>query len=78
MTIKIEGLTVKQKTLMDIIWGMDSMDKVTSFIRSLPYADAVDAKGLVQIAVWETLEQEQGLEDYENAATAVIARCMQP
>jgi hypothetical protein len=74
MTIRIEGLTVKQKALMDIMWSMDDIAKVNAFIRSLPRHDACDAQSLVSIAVWETLELEQGLEAYADSANSVIAR----
>lgn len=74
--IRIEGLTAKQKAIMDIMWTMEDMAKVNGFIRSLPYKDAIDAQGLVQIAVWETIEEEQGLEEYSDAASAIIRGCM--
>jgi hypothetical protein len=73
--ISIQGLTARQKSIMDMLWSMDSMDKVNAFIKALPTRqDQMDAATLIQIAVEETLEQEQGLEAYADAATAAI-RC---
>lgn len=73
--ISIQGLTARQKSIMDMLWSMDSMDKVNAFIKALPTKqDQVDAATLIQIAVEETIEQEQGLEAYAAAADAAI-RC---
>lgn len=75
--ITIQGLTARQKTIMDMLWTMDSMDKVNEFIRALPTKqDQVDAAALIQIAVEETIEQEQGLDRYAEAAGAAIANAM--
>ena len=71
--ITIHNLTPKQKLLLDVMWELDSMDKVQSFIRTLPAQDARDAHSLLQIAIWETLEQEDGLDAYADQAAAAIA-----
>jgi hypothetical protein len=71
--ITIENLTPKQKAMMTVMWDMDTMDKVQSFIRTLTPADARDAHCLLQIAIWESIEQEDGLDAYEDHADACIA-----
>jgi hypothetical protein len=71
--ISIAGLTPKQKALMTVMWDMDSMDKVQSFIRTLTPADARDAHSLLQVAIWESIEQEDGLDAYADQADHVIA-----
>ena len=74
--ISITGLTDRQKSIMDMLWSMDSMDKVNAFVRALPtHKDQADAASLIEIAVAETIEHEQGLEEYKDAATQCIARC---
>ncbi len=71
--ITITHLTAKQKLLMDVLWELDSMDKVQAFIKSLPLQDAQDAKALLEIAVQETLEAEPGrMELYADYTAAVI------
>ena len=73
--ITISGLTERQKSIMDLLWTMDSLDIVQSFIRSLPTkADQYDAMSLVEIATMESIEQELGLEEYADAAAAAISR----
>jgi hypothetical protein len=71
--ITIENLTAKQRALMTVMWDMDSMDKVQSFIRTLSPSDARDAHTLLQIVIWESLEQEEGLDAYKDHADACIA-----
>ena len=74
--ITITGLTQKQKALMDIMWSMDSMPAVQSFIRTLPTRDRQDCLALIEIAVQESLEEDNRLEDYADAACAAIAAAM--
>ena len=71
--ITITHLTPKQKLLLDVMWELDSLDKVQSFIRSLPLQDARDAQCLLQIAIWETIEQEESLDAYKDHSDAIIA-----
>lgn len=70
--ITIDNLTVKQKLLLDVMWELDSLERVQAFIKTLPAADARDAHSLLQIAVWETIEQEDGLDAYRDIAAAAI------
>lgn len=76
--ISIAGLTPKQKTIMDILWTMDTMEQVEAFIKSLPRDDGIDAHGMIAIAVVDTVELEQGLDQYEDQALDVIARARRP
>ena len=71
--ITISGLTPKQKALLTVMWDIDSVDKVQEFISTLPAQDARDAHSLLQMAIWESIEQ-QGLEDYEELAKDCISR----
>ena len=72
--ITITGLTNKQKALMDVMWAMDSMPAVEAFIKTLPKRDQQDCESLVTIAVQESLEEDNRLEDYEADAVNLIAR----
>ena len=71
--ITITGLTHKQKALMDVMWSMDDMTKVTAFVKTLPKRDRQDCMSLITIATQDSLELE-GLEDYEQAANTAISR----
>lgn len=72
--ITITNLTPKQKLLLDVMWELDTMDRVQEFIQTLPAQDAVDAHGLLKIAIWETLESEGALNDYSTDAGSIIDR----
>lgn len=58
---------------MDIMWTMETITQVEAFIKSLPRDDAIDAHGLLQIAIVETLEEEGRMSDYEDMALDAIA-----
>ena len=72
--ISIEGLTAKQKALMDVMWSMEELDNVRAFINTLPARDRMDCMSLMAIAVHETLEQDNTMELYADAAKAAISR----
>ena len=72
--ITITGLTHKQKVFMDVMWSMDSMPAVQSFIKTLPKRDRQDCLSLIEIAVQESLEEDNRIKDYEQAAVDLIAR----
>jgi hypothetical protein len=71
--ITISNLTPKQQALMTVMWEIDSMDKVKAFIGTLSPSDARDAHCLLQIAIWESIEQEDGLDAYSDQARSIIA-----
>ena len=74
--ITITGLTVRQKLLMDLLWGCKSIEDVNTLIAALPIEDVRDARALVWVATQETLELEQGLDAYEADAKAAISCAM--
>ena len=75
--ITINGLTQRQKQLVDLMWNCRDLDAVNTLIAALPTdKDKNDCRGLCTILVQETLEQELGLEQYEAAAAAAIRNAM--
>jgi hypothetical protein len=71
--ITIEGLTQRQKTIMDLLWGCDSLEQVQTLISALPSSrDQRDAGSLVLIATLESMEQEGQLEEHLAAAKEII------
>jgi hypothetical protein len=71
--ITITGLTHKQKVLMDVMWTMDSMERVQAFVKTLPKKDAQDCLSLITMATQDSLELE-GLDEYAEAADYAISR----
>jgi hypothetical protein len=72
--ILIEGLTPKQKLLLDVMWAMETKQQVETFIKSLPPKDSTDATNLLEILIHESLEAQGELDQYENYAKAAISR----
>ena len=60
---------------MDLLWGCQDREQIMALISALPTRkDQCDAASLVDIAVWESIEQECGLERYEQCAKDIIGR----
>jgi hypothetical protein len=70
--ITIEGLTKKQRAILDIMWSMDTKEQVESFVQSLPPADMCDATSLMEILIHDSLEQQGALADYEEIALQAV------
>jgi hypothetical protein len=71
--ITITGLTDRQRTIMDLLWGCSTLEQVQALIQAMPTGqDQVDARSLVLIATHETLEQELGLDQYADQAKDAI------
>jgi hypothetical protein len=70
--ISIPNLTQKQKMLLDVMWGIEDVNQVNDFINALPYRDKIDARGLLEIAIEESIEHEGGLKEYEPLAIEAI------
>lgn len=73
--ITIHGLTERQRNIMDLLWCCRDLEQVQTLVRALPtHRDRVDAHSLIKIATWESIEQEQGLDEYADDAKAAISR----
>ena len=74
--ITISGLTVRQKTIMDMLWSCNTLEQAQALIKALPSKqDMFDAQSLVEIAMMETLEEEGGLDRWEDLALEAIDHC---
>ena len=60
---------------MDLLWSCQDIDQVKTLVNALPeHKDRLDAWTLVQIAMYESLEQQGGMDDYEQAAKDCVSR----
>lgn len=59
MQIELHGLTSKQKALADIMWAIDSKEGVESFISTLPKADQLICRSLIELMVLSFLDEVQ-------------------
>jgi len=59
----ITGLTHKQKTLCDIMWSLEEYNAVEAFIATLPKAERLECRTLIQMMIMafadEVTEVEQ-------------------
>ena len=75
MTITLQGLTVRQQQLCELMWSCRDIEQVRTLIRALPTKeDRQSAETLMLLIVHETLEEEGGLNDYAEDAVGVIDR----
>ena len=75
MTITIQGLTVRQQQLCELMWACRDIEQVRALIRALPtLQDRQSAETLMLLIVHETLEEEGALNDYAEDAVGVIDR----
>ena len=74
--IRIENLNKRQRQIMDLLWSCQDIDQVKTLVNALPeHKDRLDAWSLVQIAMYESLEQQGGMDDYEQMAKDCVSRC---
>ena len=72
--ITIQGLTVRQQQLCELMWSCRDIQHVRALIRALPtVADQQQAETLMQVMIHESLESQGGLDDYSQDCARVIA-----
>lgn len=49
MLLELHGLTEKQKAFCDIMWAIETMEGVESFISTLPAKDQRDCRSLIEM-----------------------------
>jgi len=76
--ITIQGLNERQRGIMDLLWGCENIEQIQTLIAALPSKqDQYDARSLVLIATWESIEQELGYsKECKDAASIAIANSM--
>ena len=76
MTITISGLTARQKQVIDLLWNCQSLAQAEALVKALPtHRDRCDARSLLTMVAWDSIEQDQGLEEYAQAAADCVSRC---
>ena len=55
--INIDGLSVKQKVICEVIWQLDTRDKVDAFVNTLPKKDRMDAEVLVELMILAYIDE---------------------
>jgi hypothetical protein len=72
-TPTIEGLTVEQKAICEMLWGCDTEEEAEILIAALPPIYRAVARTLAQVIIYECMEPY--LDQYEEPAREAIDRC---
>ncbi len=76
MTITITGLTARQKQVIDLLWNCPTIEAAQALVAALPtHRDRCDAQSLLTMVAYDSIEQQEGLEQYAKAAIDCISRC---
>ena len=73
--ITLQGLTLRQRQLCDLMWSCSDLHEVQGLIRALPtLEDQQQAETLMQVMIQESLEQQGAMNDYSQDCADVIDR----
>lgn len=61
--ITIEGFTAKQRVLADIMWSMDSKDRVNMFIDTLLPQDQREAKTVLEMIILAFTDEVESVDE---------------
>jgi hypothetical protein len=70
--IQLEGLNTKQKVLCDVIWHLDTRDRVDAFIRTLPKKDRMDAEVLVEMMILAYIDEVSDTEQAQKLLKGIF------
>lgn len=75
MTITLRGLTQRQKQVIDLLWSCPSLEAAEALVKALPtHRDRCDARAMLTMVAHDSIEQEEGLDDYSQDCADVIDR----
>jgi hypothetical protein len=76
MTIKLSGLTARQKQVINLLWNCPTIEAAQALVAALPtHRDRCDARAMLTMVAHDSIEQEEGLDQYAKAASDCISRC---
>ena len=76
MTIKLSGLTARQKQVINLLWNCPTIEAAQALVAALPtHRDRCDARAMLTMVAHDSIEQEEGLDQYAKAAADCISRC---
>lgn len=76
MTIKLSGLTARQKQVIDLLWNCPTIEAAQALVAALPtHRDRCDARAMLTMVAHDSIEQEEGLDQYAEAASDLLSRC---
>jgi hypothetical protein len=76
MSIRIDGLTKRQKAMMQFIWSCRSESEFTSWYMTLPWNEQLIAESLMKLLQYESMESFL-IGDYSEAK-GLLSKFMLP
>lgn len=70
--MKIDGLTIEQVKMCDRLWSMNSQEELEQFIIGLGAGDKQMAGTLIDIIVYESIEEQIASMDYYPTAERLL------
>lgn len=64
--ITIPGLNAKQKALCDIMWGLEEYTAVEAFIATLPKAERLECRTLIQLMIMAFADEVNEVEQAQS------------
>jgi hypothetical protein len=71
MLFELEGLTEKQAALCDIMWAIETMEGVESFISTLPKQDQRDCYSLIEMMKLAITDQVETTDEAEEVIQSI-------
>jgi hypothetical protein len=69
MLIELHGLTEKQMALCDIMWAIETMEGVDSFISTLPINDQRTCRNLIELMRLSAIDNS--VEDFDDVSVVL-------
>jgi len=66
MLLELHGLTEKQMALCDIMWAIETMEGVESFISTLPAKDQRDCRSLIEMMKLAFIDEVETTDDAQE------------
>lgn len=66
MLLELHGLTEKQMALCDIMWAIETMEGVESFISTLPLQDQRDCRSLIEMMKLAFADEVESTDDAQE------------
>ena len=66
MNIELHGLSEKQKVFCDMMWAIETMEGVDSFISTLPINDQRTCRNLIELMRLSAIDNS--VEDFDDVA----------
>lgn len=69
--IELHGLTEKQMALCDIMWSIETMEGVESFISTLPLKDQYECRTLIEMMQLAFIDEIDSTDEAEEIISSI-------